>query len=179
MSYGEPSVTDYYRAVRRAIEQEVFKEPTDSSNLKNRSQYETDLFNRYAWDEITLNGDPTITEDVRRQEIEDSYRRKVIADVYTYTIVQPIDPNPNAGEILRHIGSTYTPGPLNFTYRNGQLVKTTETDTRWDQQKKDREVASAVADMQREADRRNESIRNSNADLRQQITQIIDSRLRP
>lgn len=173
MRYAEPSVTGYYSDAVRQMEEEVVRERDDNPRLKDRESYERYLFDKYSWSEIELSGDPEKKVTSDKKEVSDGFGRRVVDTVFFLTIRQPVKADRKIPTILKHIGSTYTPGPLDFEYENGYLVRTIKAGD-WDETTKKRAVDGVIADMEKEIERRNADIRAGNESLRAAISKIVD-----
>ena len=173
MRYAEPSVTGYYSNATRQMEEEVVRERDDSPRLRDRESYEQYLFSKYSWSEIEFSGGPEIKASSDKKEVSDGFGRRVIDTVFFLTIRQPVKPDRNIPTILKHIGSTYTPGPLDFEYKNGYLVRTIRAGD-WDEAAKKKAIDGVIADMAKEIERRNADIRAGNQSLKAAISKIVD-----
>ena len=173
----EGHISDHYTSAKNNIIQTLRNERDDSSRLQKPDAFAEELFNSHIWEPIVFQGECRISTDKPRETVSDGFGGKAVDTVTVITIEQPIKPNTNAGQIIRHHGNTLSWGDLSeVQYRNGNLCQTTKKVGNLDDDTVNKIVKGEVDNWRIAIDRRNEAIEQHNTNLKEEISKLVKER---
>lgn len=177
MSYGSPSISEYYREAQQRIESYIFQGiPDENRILLDREGLARQMMKQYAFSRIEVTSGPQREVLKIREEVDDGWGHTGTATVFYIRIKLRVREDRNIKEILGRIGNTFSSNPLNIRYEDGYLVTEMKAGN-WDEEETEKAVAAFVENIQKEINWRNDAIAQENANLEARIKQQLDVRV--
>jgi hypothetical protein len=176
MSFGGPSISDYYREAKQQIESYLWQGiPDESRILLDKERLASQLMEQYAFSRIEVTSGPQKEVLKTREEGDDGWGHTGMATVFYIRLKLQVKEDRKIKEILARSGNTLSSNPPNIRYEKGCLI----TDMRagnWDEDQTEKAVAAMVENIQKEIQWRNDAIQQENVALELRIKELIERR---